>query len=73
MDDDSGLGNDNDWQIRPVAVDPTGSEVCCIKNIAEFKRTRAIFPVVKIKWDRDKKEVHNKQKQEDNVYISPSS
>jgi len=49
MDDDSGLGNDNDWQIRPVAVDPTGSEVCCIKNIAEFKRTRAIFPVVKIK------------------------
>ena len=49
LDDDSGLGNDNDWQIRPVAVDTTGSEMCCIKNISEFKRTRAIFPVVKIK------------------------
>lgn len=49
MDDDSGLGNDCDWQIRPVVIDSTASKVYCIKNIAEFKRTRGIFPVVKIK------------------------
>ena len=49
VDADSGLGNDDDWQIRPVPVDTSGSQVVCIKNISEFKRTRAIFPVVKIK------------------------
>lgn len=49
VDDDSGLGNDHDWLIRPVAVNTTGKEVSCIKNISEFKRARVIFPVVKIK------------------------
>ena len=49
VDDDSGLGNDNEWQIRPVAVDTTESEIVCIKDISEFKRTRAVYPVVKIK------------------------
>lgn len=49
VDDDSGLGNDNEWQIRPVVVDTTESEIVCIKDISEFKRTRAVYPVVKIK------------------------
>ena len=49
VDDDSGLGNDNDWQIRPVMVNTNGSKVKCILNICDFKRTRPIFPVVKIK------------------------
>ena len=49
VDDDSGLGNDIDWQIRPVMVNTNGSQVNCILNICDFKRTRAIFPVVKIK------------------------
>jgi len=49
VDADSGLGSDDDWQIRPVPVDTSGNQVLCIKNISEFKRTRAIFPVVKIK------------------------
>ncbi|XP_073259534.1 nardilysin-like [Porites lutea] len=49
VDDDSGLGNDNEWQIRPVAVDTTESQIFCIKDISEFKRTRAVYPVVKIK------------------------
>ncbi|XP_078353430.1 nardilysin-like [Oculina patagonica] len=49
VDADSGLGNDDDWQIRPVPVDTCGNQIFCIKNISEFKRTRAIFPVVKIK------------------------
>ena len=41
VNDDSGLGNDNDWQIRPVMVITNGSKVNCL--------TRPIFPVVKIK------------------------
>ena len=49
VDDDSGLGNDNDWQIRPVMVNTNGSQVNCILNVYDFKRTRPIFPVVKIK------------------------
>lgn len=49
VDDDSGLGNDSDWQIRPVVVQTTGNKMQCIPNISEFKRTRPIFPVVKIK------------------------
>lgn len=49
VDADSGLGNDEDWQIRPLTVDTSGTTVFCVKNISEFKRTRAIYPVVKIK------------------------
>ena len=52
LDDDSGLGSDSDWQIRPVMVQTTGSKMHCIHNISEFKRTRPIFPVVKIKWSK---------------------
>lgn len=49
VDVDSGLGNDDDWQIRPLTFDTSGTPVFCVKNISEFKRTRAIYPVVKIK------------------------
>ncbi|XP_067025867.1 nardilysin-like [Acropora muricata] len=49
VDDDSGLGNDNDWQIRPVMVSTNGSKVNCIQSICDFKKTRPKFPVVKIK------------------------
>ncbi|KAK2571167.1 Nardilysin [Acropora cervicornis] len=47
VDDDSGLGNDNDWQIRPVVVNTNGNKVTCIQSICDFKKTRPIFPVVK--------------------------
>ncbi|XP_027049416.1 nardilysin-like [Pocillopora damicornis] len=49
VDADSGLGNDEDWQIRPLTVDTSGTAVFCVKNISDFKRTRAVYPVVKIK------------------------
>ncbi|XP_015759352.1 PREDICTED: nardilysin-like [Acropora digitifera] len=49
VDDDSGLGNDNDWQIRPVMVSTNRSKVNCIQSICDFKKTRQKFPVVKIK------------------------
>ena len=49
VDEDSGLGNDSDWQIRPVMVNTNGNKVNCILNICDFKKTRPIFPVVKIK------------------------
>ena len=48
VDDDSGLGNDNDWQIRPVMVSTNRSKVNCIQSICDFKKTRQKFPVVKI-------------------------
>ena len=47
MDDDSGLGNDDEWRISPVPVQ--SSSATCVTNISDFKRKRPIYPVVKIK------------------------
>ena len=49
MDRDSGFGSDEDWVLKPLPVD-TQDGALCISDIAEFKRTRPIYPVSKIKW-----------------------
>ncbi|EDO31509.1 predicted protein [Nematostella vectensis] len=46
MEVDNGLGEKEEWVLRPVPVE--GKDFISITNIEEFKRSRPIFPVLKI-------------------------